>query len=400
MLLADVHELVEAVGGLDPACRDRGVLAEMVAASARLRAWLDGRDVALAAQMEQVASYPEKVMADAARTTLKDAERTVERVRTTRVLPQLGDALTEGVVSGAHVDVAGRTLAQLEPRQRDRLIDRADWLVGLARGSTPEEFRSTLATEVRRIQADDGMARLERQRRAARLRTWVDRRDGMWCLSGRFDPETGARLHGKLQVALGELFAERTPPGCPTDPGDKQDHLRAHALVALLDGGAKGTGRAEVVAVVDTTTPDGPVVDWGIPVEIPWAVLVELAGQADVHTVVIRNGVVLHAPGQLNLGRTCRTANRAQRRALRGLYATCAIPGCAVKYDNCKLHHVIWWENGGATDLHNLLPTCERHHHCIHDRGWRITLGPHRELRVETPDGQVMTTGPPNRQAA
>jgi hypothetical protein len=155
-----------------------------------------------------------------------------------------------------------------------------------------------------------------------------------------------------------------------------------------------------VVVVVDTATPDAPVVDWGIPVEIPWAVLADLAGSADVHTVVIRNGVVLHAPGQLNLGRTCRTANRAQRRALRGLYATCAIPGCAVKYDRCRLHHVEWWENGGGTDLQNLLPLCERHHHRVHDDGWILTLGPHRQLTVHTPDGQVMSTGPPNRRAA
>jgi hypothetical protein len=149
--------------------------------------------------------------------------------------------------------------------------------------------------------------------------------------------------------------------------------------------------------VVDTTAPDAPVVDWGIPVEIPWTVLADLTGTADVHTLVVRNGVVLHAPGQLDLGRSCRMASRAQRRALRALYATCAIPGCAVKYDNCRLHHVEPWEGGGCTDLHTLLPICERHHHCIHDKGWVLTLGPHRELRVETPDGQVMTTGPPRR---
>ncbi len=395
-----MHELVEVVGGLDPACRDRGVLAQVVAASARLRAWLDGRDVALAAQVEQMSSYPEKVLADASRTSLKDAERTVRRAQTTRMLPQLGEALADGVVSGALVDVAARALGQLEPRQRDALIERAEWLVEVAKRSTPDEFRVAVGAEVRRIQGDDGMGRLERQRRATRLRTWVDNRDGMWCLAGRFDPETGVRLHGRLEAALGELFAEHTAAGCPSDPGEKQDFWRAQALVALLDGQARGAGRPEVTVVVDATSPDGPVVDWGIPVEVPWPVLQDLAGHADAHGVVVRNGVVLHAPGVLDLGRTCRMANRAQRRALRGLYATCAIPGCAVKYDNCKLHHLQWWENGGPTDLRNLLPLCERHHHCVHDQGWILTLGQQRELTVATPDGQVMTTGPPGRRAA
>jgi hypothetical protein len=289
-------------------------------------------------------------------------------------------------------------LAQLEPRQRGALIERADWLTEVAQRSTPDEFRARMATEVRRIQADEGMVRLERQRRASRVRTWVDHRDGMWCLSGRFDPATGVKLHSRLQAAVVQLAADEPLDGCPTDPSERQDHLRARALVALLDRGTSGTtARPEVVVVVDTTAPDAPVVDWGIPVEIPWTVLADLTGTADVHTLVVRNGVVLHAPGQLDLGRSCRMASRAQRRALRALYATCAIPGCAVKYDNCRLHHVEPWEGGGCTDLHNLLPICERHHHCIHDKGWVLTLGPHRELRVETPDGQVMTTGPPRR---
>jgi hypothetical protein len=407
MRLAEVHELVTAVGGVDLACRDRAALSAAVAAAARLRAWLDGRDVALAAQLEEATSYPEKVLADAARTSLKEAERTVRRVRTTRELPELGEALTAGAVSGAHVDMAGDALARLEPGQRRALIDREGWLVGVAERSTPEAFRRELSVAIRRIQADEGMARLERQRRACRVRTWVDHRDGMWCLSGRFDPETGVRLHARLQAAVSELAAEQggrnIPAGGPTDPSERQDFLRAHALAALIDGRARGGGRPEVTVVVDVSESwrtGTPVVDWGLPVEVPVAVLRALAGEADVHGVVVAHGVVWHAPGVLDLGRACRVASRAQRRALRGLYATCAVPGCAVRYDSCKLHHVHWWEHGGGTDLDNLLPLCERHHHCVHDAGWTVTLGPRRELTVRMPDGDVMTTGPPRREAA
>ncbi len=146
----------------------------------------------------------------------------------------------------------------------------------------------------------------------------------------------------------------------------------ALADLILTGGSASKPGRPEYLVVVDADTPDQRPVrcaEFSIPVEIPWRVLAELAGDADVHTVVVRNGVVLHAPGNLDLGRTTRLANRAQRRALRGLYATCAIPGCGVRYDHCKLHHVIWWRHGGCTDLDNLLPVCSRHHHNIHDSG-------------------------------
>jgi hypothetical protein len=128
--------------------------------------------------------------------------------------------------------------------------------------------------------------------------------------------------------------------------------------------------------------------------------LATLAGDADVHAVVVCNGVVLHAPGELNLGRTTRLANRAQRRALRGLYSTCGIPGCAVHYDRCKLHHIIWWSNGGNTDLDNLIPVCSMHHANIHNDGWTIELGPNRQLTLRLPDGTIHTTGPPHRRTA
>lgn len=134
--------------------------------------------------------------------------------------------------------------------------------------------------------------------------------------------------------------------------------------------------------------------------EVPYRVLVELFGEADVHTVFVRDGVVLHAPGELNLGRTTRLANRAQRRALRALYRGCGVPGCGVRFERCKIHHVHWWRHGGPTDLSNLLPLCPHHHTLVHTAGWVITFGPHRELTLRLPDGSIHNTGPPSRRAA
>ena len=147
----------------------------------------------------------------------------------------------------------------------------------------------------------------------------------------------------------------------------------------------------------DATGQTGPVVEFSIPVEIPARVLAALAGNADIHAVVVRNGVVLYAPGELNLGRTTRLANRAQRRALRGLYRCCAIPGCSVAYDRCKLHHVIWWRNGGPHRPGQPGSRLHVHHTKIHHDGWIIELGPNRELTLRLPDGTIRTTGPPGR---
>jgi hypothetical protein len=393
MRVAEVHELIDRITAVAPGCRDRAELAGAVGAAARIRAWLDGRDVGLAAQLAQVASFPEQDIADAARTSLRDASRTLERAHTAETMPALGDALAAGAISGAHVDVVGRALRQLEPHVRHQLVGRAEQVAALAARATPDELQRALSAEVRAIQRGDGMARLERQQRATRLRTWIDG-EGMWCLSGRFDPVTGLRLHGRLSATVSARFAEQVPEHCPTDPLERHSFLQAHALVALTEANGAAGGQTEVVVVLDTTNRDPhgtPDVDWGIPVELPADVLRRLFDTADINPVVLCHGAVIYTPGQVNLGRSTRLANRAQRRALRALYRTCAIPGCQVRFERCHLHHVWWWELGGLTDLHNLLPLCVLHHHAIHDQRWLLTLTTDRQLTITYPDGSQVT---------
>ena len=277
-------------------------------------------------------------------------------------------------------------------------------LVHAAENTTADEFSRTVGAHARRLERDsDGLERLERQRRAVRFDSWIDRHTGMGRWSATWDPETMVRLENLIDAKVQALFHDTQPANCPTDLLARQSFLRAHAVLALLNDGGCRLGRPEIVVVVDHThpQPDGrPVIDWGLPVDLPDRVLDDLAGRAKTFTVVVRNGVIIDAPGELNLGRTTRIANRAQRRALGALYATCAIPGCQVRYSRTKLHHVVWWRHHGLTDLDNLLPLCERHHQNIHHDGWTLTLTPDRMLTIRLPDGQIMTTGPPQRGAA
>jgi FAD/FMN-containing dehydrogenase len=182
------------------------VLSGAVGASARLRAWLDGRDIQLAAQLEEAVSFPEQVMADAARTSLRDAGRVVDRAATVEALPALEAALAAGSVGAGHVDVFTRALRRVERAQRPALLAEGDRLVAVAARSTPDELDRTVKATIRRIEAGDGMDRLEQQRRACRLRTWLDR-EGMFCLQGRYSPEVGVTLHHRLTATVEALFA-------------------------------------------------------------------------------------------------------------------------------------------------------------------------------------------------
>jgi hypothetical protein len=404
MEIAGVIERVERIAAVrcDPTA-DAALISSGLVAIREARAWLDSQQAGLVTSLRQVESFAEKTIAEAGKTSLGAASKTTERSATLTATPKLGEALEAGAITADHIDAVTRASKKLDAGRRKELFERVDQLGDIAAAATVDEFRRRVELEATRLQADDGMDRLERQRRATRVSSWVDA-EGMWNLRGRFDPLTGARLAAKLEAAREALFAEQTPDGCPTDPIEKQKFLNAHALIRLLEGAAGSTtpGRAEFVVVIDADAPHptGPVAEFSIPVEIPPQVLAALAGTADIHAIVVCNGIVLHAPGELNLGRSSRLANRAQRRALRGLYRTCGIPGCAVHYDRCKLHHIIWWRNGGRTDLNNLLPVCPQHHANIHDDGWTIELGANRELSLTLPDGTVHTTGPPARQAA
>jgi hypothetical protein len=97
---------------------------------------------------------------------------------------------------------------------------------------------------------------------------------------------------------------------------------------------------------------------------------------------------------RLQMGRDIRLANREQRRALRAMYRSCAHPGCPVPFADCFIHHVTPWEHDGLTDLNNLLPLCGRHHHQVHEGGWRLTIDPARTLTWHQPGGRLDTHTP------
>ena len=400
----EVHCLVGRIAAVAADCPDLGVLTAAVGEVRRLRSWVDGREVALARQIATLSSFPEKSLADAGRSSLRRGAGVVERAGTAELMPSFDEAMNAGRVGGEHLDVLTRALRPLTPAARELLAGDAPRLVLLAEQSTPEEFAKTVRTETHKLATEcDGLEALERQRRAIRMNSWVDKITGMGRWSVTLDPATWAALETRLDAQVEAMFHDTHPDSCPTDPFDKQAFLRAHALLALLNGHGARVGRPEIIIVEDHTNPgpDGqPDLDWGTDIDLPHEYLDTLRPRADTYTVIVADGVVVDAPGHLDLGRTTRVANRAQRRALRGLYSTCAIPGCCVRYTRTKLHHITWWRHGGLTNLQNLIPLCEIHHQKIHHHGWTITLGPHRELTIILPDGQIMSTGPPKRGAA
>jgi hypothetical protein len=362
----DPHGLLkEVTDGAQPASL-------RLAAAGRLRNWLDATCLGLTSSLVDEGACAEVVLADAQRLSARSVGQAIQRAATADVAPLMADVVANGAASVEHIDSITRALRRLDATQRQGLLDQQSALATLARTATPEQFEREVAERVRALQSDaDREARLTRQRCAARLRTWVDRNSGMWCLRGEFDPVTGLALDQALQAELASRFSDAVPATAPQDPIERNHHLLAHSLAALVTDrdGSHGSVRSEVIMVL-RPEPDGSTrPDWAVPIDVPDRVVGDLVASPLVtvtKVVVSADGAIVCAPGKLDLGRSTRLANRAQRRALRAAHSTCSIVGCTVPFRLCKIHHIVWWRHGGPTDLANLTPLCNRHHSAVH----------------------------------
>ena len=94
----------------------------------------------------------------------------------------------------------------------------------------------------------------------------------------------------------------------------------------------------------------------------------------------------------IGAGRETRTINRRLRRALEHRdHGTCVVPGCGATR-GLHAHHLIHWEDGGPTELDNLVLVCPYHHRLHHKRGITLT-GPASRLVVTDATGRHLTNG-------
>ncbi len=98
-----------------------------------------------------------------------------------------------------------------------------------------------------------------------------------------------------------------------------------------------------------------------------------------------RDGEVIGA------GRATRLIGRRLRRALEHRDRMCAVPGCGATR-GLHAHHVRHWEDGGPTELFNLVLVCP-YHHRLHHRGVITIAGPAEDLIVTDSSGRALSPG-------
>jgi hypothetical protein len=93
----------------------------------------------------------------------------------------------------------------------------------------------------------------------------------------------------------------------------------------------------------------------------------------------------------IGAGRSTRLINRRLRRALEQRHPTCAVPGCGATR-GLHAHHIRHWEDGGPTELANLVLVCP-YHHRLHHRGLITITGPATDLTVTDSSGRPLSPG-------
>ncbi|MGH3638913.1 MAG: DUF222 domain-containing protein, partial [Mycobacterium sp.] len=107
--------------------------------------------------------------------------------------------------------------------------------------------------------------------------------------------------------------------------------------------------------------------------------------EADCEVWFERHGQVIGS------GRATRQISRRLRRALEHRDRCCVVPGCGATR-GLHAHHVRAWEDGGPTELDNLVLVCP-YHHRLHHRGGITITGPAHHLVVTDSRGRALSAG-------
>lgn len=387
-----VRDALEALLRTDIDVAERDELTEAIATVSRLRAWLDARELECVRRSRALADEgrcepPESIINTVGRNSSKQANTVVQRSRIAEQAPEFATALADGDVSGGHLDAMNWATRSLSDDQRAEFMANSPDLLDAARRQRVDVFerecrdlaRFVVATGNRGSDADE----LAAQRKAVKVTRWVDRSTGMRHTHLELDPVRDATLWTAIDAQLRTL---RQRDG---NSGTAWNELQADAVVAAVGAGPQGDRVPEIGVLIDHETAVNSLHEHGIcelddGTPLPVSTVRRMCCDAKIFPAV------LGADGEvLDVGRTVRSVNRAQRRALKAMHRTCIHPDCTVAFNDCEIHHVIWWRLLGRTDIDNLVPICTRHHHLVHEGGWALTIDAGRVATWTRPDGKI-----------
>ena len=325
------------------------------------------------------ASRQTKTSKDTGRRTAARAKRIAKATKTAK-------AAAEGRLSTEQADKLASARTDDNAPSFD---EHEDELIAKAEGSledavkAAEDFRNSTG-ETPQDRAD----RLWKRRSAA---CWDDE-DGMTQGRQSLAGDAAATFKAAFDAFVARQFTK--------DADDRRTNAqrRADASVEMaryalagLRGEAPGpTDRAQVQILVryedliDTNIADwaGELLGTGQP--LAGHAIRRLCCDADIVRMVTKGESQI-----IDVGRRTRTVPVPTRKAVLARDGhRCTYPGCHSR-DGLQVHHLRHWADLGATDLANIACLCWRHHHLVHEGGWKVELDHGSQRTIWTsPDGR------------
>jgi hypothetical protein len=302
-----------------------------------------------------------------------------------RRYPTLGSALREGSANLAQVRVVAKTLDDLP----GEVIARAEeTLVGHCAEFGPRQLTQIgrrivdiVAPEIAEEHEARALARLEEKAHRATRLSFHRVGDGTTRITGLVPDLAATRLATYL-----EAF---TNPRRSSTP-DRRPYPRrlGKAFVRFLEAvdpqrlPIHGGDATTVVITMNHESLTAELVTAGVigaDEKITAAQARRLACTAHLVPAVL--GPERTGSQVLDLGRSTRLFNAAQRKALLIRDRACRAEGCDIPGTWCEAHHWIPWSHGGRTDLKDGVLLCSHHHHRAHDPACAADRLPNGDVR-------------------
>ena len=286
-------------------------------------------------------------------------------------------------------------------------VDKVQTVAAVATAATDEKFTTiALAASVAQLQricaayrkvkqdeSPDALARRHYRRGVQACPT----DDGLVRVVALLEPDEAAIVLAAVDARVEDTWRHGRDPADETPPTELATR-RADALVELAtEGLVEGPDpvvrgeRIEVRVHIDAELLAG-VRDDG---------LCQLEGVGSISPAIVHmllcdckvTTFTEQLDGVFNLGRTQRTVNRRQRRALHKRDGGCRYPGCPMRRF-VHVHHVVPWDCNGPTDMDNLMLLCAEHHRLFHSRAYTIDTHGGGQFTFRRPNGRPVAPPP------
>ncbi len=426
---ADRHRLIDTIAAVDPQPMS-SVVGKLLVARERLEARVcEALAGFLTRGLHQVEGWSSPVgWLKAQGLSEPDAKRLAVRSARLTAWPTLARLWFDGRLSGAQVDAVVASVPK-------RLVDLygthdaevSPLFVGLSAADTARAVRHWVA-RAEAVIDDPPDPGAEATGSVVRLSRTLD---GRAVLDADLDADTAALAETALRIAehpdapgefrtaterRGDAFGTVVRFFCDhyAEPGSRPGRQHPH-VAAIIDaddliaGSLRGLG-ITTAADLDRLLAARPMGIFeeglfrdalahaaGLPVDHDGHPL-SAASLARLFT----EGTLIHrlslADGQvIDRGRSLRLASANLRDAMITRDRGCRFPHCDAPAVWVHAHHLDHWENGGTTDLANLVGLCATHHGVIHRHGWSLSRHDDGTLVFRRPDGHTLTSPPPRR---